>query len=205
MAGKNIYLRFTCSTGDAMGMNMVSKGVQNVLDFLQNDFPDMDIIGISGNFQFLFHFNGWDFLDRSLVSLHDVMNTTNVVYAITLCLFLSPINYIVVSFMKVVQLHYLISFSVIFWRFGLFYIILYCFRSYLIWTGYLCHIMVLLKSFCLNSNLSLICLSACFKKKGWSTNMYVTQCYLLEWSYFLNLLLLCVLLVFNSFIMWNQV
>ncbi|XP_030450564.1 3-hydroxy-3-methylglutaryl-coenzyme A reductase 1-like [Syzygium oleosum] len=50
IAGKNLFMRFSCSTGDAMGMNMVSKGVQNVLDFLQNDFPDMDVLGISGNY-----------------------------------------------------------------------------------------------------------------------------------------------------------
>lgn len=36
-----------------MGMNMVSKGVQNVLDFLQSDFPDMDVIGISGKVSWL--------------------------------------------------------------------------------------------------------------------------------------------------------
>lgn len=32
-----------------MGMNMISKGVQNVLDYLQDDFPDMDVISISGS------------------------------------------------------------------------------------------------------------------------------------------------------------
>ncbi|KAF3541646.1 hypothetical protein F2Q69_00021160 [Brassica cretica] len=33
-----------------MGIDMVTKGVHNVIDFLSDDSPDMDVIGISDNF-----------------------------------------------------------------------------------------------------------------------------------------------------------
>jgi hydroxymethylglutaryl-CoA reductase (NADPH) len=49
IAGRNVFIRFAVHAGDAMGMNMVTKGSVAALETLHSVFPEAQLVALSGN------------------------------------------------------------------------------------------------------------------------------------------------------------
>lgn len=50
VAGRFVFVRFKATTGEAMGMNMIGKGCEFALKQVLKDFPNGDLVSISGNY-----------------------------------------------------------------------------------------------------------------------------------------------------------
>lgn len=48
--GNYLHLRISASTGEAMGMNMLTKGSEKVIDLIRSNFPTIKVLSLSGNF-----------------------------------------------------------------------------------------------------------------------------------------------------------
>jgi hydroxymethylglutaryl-CoA reductase (NADPH) len=49
VTGRHVFLRFVCDTSDAMGMNMITIGLERVVEFIEKENRGVECIALSGN------------------------------------------------------------------------------------------------------------------------------------------------------------